>query len=82
MGYKVSRELLVRVRELSEEELRQIIRSLARSAGLGEIAAGFLAGNARNFRKKLASMTEEELTNVLAAVPEEAVEKLAHSLGH
>lgn len=80
MGYKVDRELFERVRALDENELRKIVKSLARSAGMGEVAANFLAGNSRKFKQKLASMNEDDLTRILAAVPAEAVEKLARSL--
>ncbi len=71
---------LARLRNMSEAELKQFLRQAARQMGMSEMRAAILSSYAGKIKKKLDSVTEEELARVASAIGEENITKLLDQL--
>lgn len=67
---------LAKLREMSEAELSQWIRQGAKSMGMGTLRASVLAASAPTIKKKLASLSDQEIEEAVEKIGAERVRKL------
>lgn len=80
MAYRIDDGLLEKLRMLPADRLKELIYSLCRSAGMKEASAAMIAAGTPALKRKLDSVSAEELNRILSAVPEEELRKLAQTL--
>ena len=72
--------IMNRLDSLGDEELKQIVRSVAQCAGVSDRKAEKALSDIKKVRKGLAGMSENDLSRALSSVDEETLESIKNQL--
>lgn len=74
-------EMLRRLDGADDKELKQAAYAIATALGASPMQAKYIAGNLERFRRRAREMTDDELRDAAAKLPEEQAAEIARLLG-
>jgi len=78
---EINREMIRRLENVDDEQLRRAAFAIAKAMGANPLQAQMASRNIEAFKRRAASMTDEELGEVSKSIPEEKAEEIARMLG-
>ena len=77
---EINREMLRQLDKVDEEQLRRAAYAIAKAMGANPLQAQMAARNIDAFKKRAASMSDEELGEVSRSIPDDKAEEIARML--
>ncbi len=74
------KQIMNKLSSLSDDELRDVVRSIAMSAGVSDRKTERAVGDIDKLRKSFASMTERDLQRAMSVLDDETVENIKRQM--